>query len=166
MRKIAFIFVGICLMVLSCILIEEGIEGLYYDHEFGGVGRTTGTIKRIWTVSNGRRMSRSCWATFSYQPGDDGIRETILLVSPTNYGRLQVDDPIPVKFLLREHTDSRIDWPEEDEWHWIRDISTVLEGSLIIGGTLLAGWITLPRKKSSWEDAAVKMDLGGKDRWS
>jgi hypothetical protein len=138
-RKITSIFVGICLLILSCVLIEEGIEGLSQDQEFdGGVGRTTGTIKRIWTVSNGRRMSRSCWTTFSYQAATDGFRDTTLLVSPTNYQRLRVDDSIPVKFLLREHAESRIDWPEEDEWHWIRDISTGMEGSLIIIGTILS----------------------------
>ena len=79
---------------------------------------------------------------------------------------MRVDQQIPIKFLARKPEDSRIDWPLESDWHWISDIDSVIEGIVIILGTLFVGWLALPRKKSDWEDAAVKMDLGGKDRWT
>ncbi len=166
MKTFLYILIGLGCLIFSAFMGPTGIMALVHDQEFDDHGiRTPAVITRVWIVHNGRSNGKTCWATLIYQPGAGASRETNIRVSPPTYDDLKVDQRIAVKYLPANEGDIRIDLPAEVEWHWMQDAGTILAGVVIFAITLFLGWVALPRSRQSWEDAAVKADLAGRDHF-
>jgi hypothetical protein len=164
-KKLAQIFGSIYTLLLACFFMWQGINGLSTDREFNeNVGRTTGTIERFWMTSSGRGWNRDYWVTYNYQPGSDAARQITLRISATAYPQLHEGLGIPVKYLLRDPDETRIDWPNEEQWHWVSDVGYVILGIVLLAGAAFAAWCARPQSQSAWMDAAIKMEAEGKDR--
>jgi hypothetical protein len=138
MRRSAHPLLAAVLIGIFCTgLLFLALSGLYRDEQFDqSTLRSQATVEHYWTTT-GNKGSTHYHVRYHFQ--DEFFRQWIVntAVARGTYARLQVGDVVPVKYLEDEPVQSRIDWPEEDQYHWRQDEILLCVGLLIGGFTAL-----------------------------
>ena len=142
-RDLSQVLGGVCFVLMGCLFLCLGAHQLWLDREFdGNVGRAKATIARLWT-SGGGKGGTTHEASYIYAAQAGGMQEGDSQVGRATYSQMRVGQQVPIKYLLSDPTESRIDWPVEEEFHWHNDGGiTALAFVFTFIGALVAwlGW--------------------------
>jgi len=132
------VFGGICFVLLGCMFLCLGFSQLVLDREFeGNVGRSSATIEKLW-ISSGGKGGANYEVRYRYSPGDGQIEEGNSTVARSTYLQMREGAQVPLKFLPADSTQSRIDLPGEDEWHWRNDLIVTVFALVF---TAIGAWV-------------------------
>lgn len=139
------VVVLVVMAIMSAIVLSMAVRGFYLDEQFNTIAhRSQGTVDNAWATAGGKGRTNY---HVSYRFLDEvGLPWTdTALVAQATYLRLHAGDIVPVKYLAGDPRQSRIDWPEEDQWHW-HESEVQLCAGLVIGGVGFLIWIFRRRK--------------------
>ncbi len=131
---------AICIALFGCVFLGLGVHQLEFDRELDeNVGRTTATVEKL-SASVGGKGGPTYEVLYRYADQSGQVLDEESVVSRATYSNLRVGGKVPVKFLLNNATESRIDSPIEEHWNWHKDeMITGFAGVFTCVGTFL-GW--------------------------
>jgi len=140
-RNLSQVQGGVCIFLASFFFLSFGARQLWLDREFdGNVGRAKATIARLWT-SGGGKGGTTYEASYTYAAQAGVMQEVDSQVGRATYLQMRVGQQVPIKFLLNDPTQSRIDWPVEEEYHWHTDGGITAFAFVVTLIGALVGWL-------------------------
>jgi hypothetical protein len=116
------IFGIICIWVFSAGFMYISLHGLYRDKQLDeSTHRSQGTVEHDWS-SLGRKGGTHYHVRYHF--ADDQNRLWTVTdddVSPGTFRSVSTGTILPVKYLADDPSQSRIDWPNETQYHWHND---------------------------------------------
>jgi len=106
--------------VFFLILMSMALQGLYQDEQFENAPRSQGTVERSWTTY-GRKGSTRYHVSYDFADVHGRIWAVHNDTSQGTYGSVHMGTIVPVRYLATDPNQSRIDWPNEMQYHWHQD---------------------------------------------
>ena len=140
---VGLIGVGVFVAGLMAIALHQ----LYCDEQFDrSVHRSQATVEHVWD-SRGRRGSTHYHVRFHFIDEQNRLWTTTADdIALGTFRSLRTGVIVPVKFLGEDPVQCRVDWPNENQYHWHTDkvFFYVALGTGVIWGIIL--WSTIRRR--------------------
>ena len=130
--------------VFFLILMSMALQGLYQDEQFEKAPSSQGTVERSWTTY-GRKGSTRYHVSYDFPDNHGHIWAVHNDTSQGTYGSVHMGTLVPVKYLAADPNQSRIDLPNETQYHWHND--KFLFGIALVPGVFFVLMSFAARKK-------------------
>jgi hypothetical protein len=126
-------------------LLALGVFGIYQNHLFSaGATKTQGVVEKKDDQSYfgryGGAMYHLQYLTYSYVVAGVPYHSVEILVSSRTWHSVDLNGKIPIKYLVREPADSRIDLPTEDPISSWAPLMATLLGAVSFFALLNLNW--------------------------